>query len=73
MMDTSLSPEDVYRIDRLFGLVIDHPDCFGAFLVDFVDSHVERFDRYRQTTRFSVKQLAVIAAIAARAEEEGFL
>ena len=73
MMHNPLSPEDVYRIDRLFGLVIDNPDCFGEFLVDFVDSNVARLARYQQTTRFSEKQMQVIKDIAEAAAKEGLL
>ena len=72
-MSAALAPEELYRIDRLFAVAIENPGVFGDFHVDFVMRNVERLDRYQAATRFSDKQMAVIDAIEARANEEGLL
>ncbi|MEQ1890616.1 MAG: hypothetical protein ABL951_15790 [Alphaproteobacteria bacterium] len=70
-MPETLAPEKLAWAEKLLGLVIDHPEHFSEFQVDFAMSMADRAGRFRERMYLSSKQQDVLDGIERRAESEG--
>lgn len=65
-----LTEDDLARVERLLGLVIENAPCFSEFQVDFALSLADRAERFRERLYLSTKQHDVLDGIERRAESE---
>ena len=70
-MREPLTTEELARIERLLGLVIENAPAFSEFQVDFAMSLADRAGRFRERMYLSTKQQDVLDGIERRAESEG--
>ena len=56
-------PDDLKRIEKLLGRVIEDPADFTEFQVDFAFANADRIEKYGRRARFTKKQLQVIDQI----------
>lgn len=71
MPKNTLTPQELARIERLLGLVIENAPAFSAFQVDFAMSLADHAGRFRERMYISTKQQDVLDGIERRAESEG--
>lgn len=70
-MSVALSEDDVARIDRVLGVVIENAGAFSDFEVDFALSNASRAGEFGFLTRISSKQWEVIERLEAKIGELG--
>ena len=68
---SALSQDDVARIDRVLGVVIENAGEFSESQVDFAMSNASRLDEFKRLTRISPKQWEVIEDLETKIGELG--